>query len=683
TRLAAELCRDLQEQGAVAGFLEPKASSERIRGLIAVRGPLLVAVDEAQARLEQVADLLAALAGTGREAPTRVLLVARRGGDWWDESLPAHLDDEPDAQLALEAAEMRELGPVDEAVEGREEAFRAAAEALAEPLGRRADDPPLPDLSQPVFESIFFVHLAALGALEGETERLSGEVLPSDLLDLALTREARHWRLTARAAGLQLEPVVLERAVAVATLATADSESEAASALTAVPDLADAPQHVLRRVGRWLRDLYPPPLAQSGSDATAGAARLRPLAPDLLGEALVASVLEAVPELASRLLARSTPPGAKRALTVLTQAARRHPAAARALRAALSDQLEGLWSVAVEVGQETGDPIGRLLAEALDRTPRPALAVEIADALREHSVALRELAVAATKQALDDAREQDDGVERDWRVADLLNNLSIRLADLGRREDALAAIEEAVESYRRLAEARPEAFGPDLAMSLNNLSNRLADLGRREDALAAIEEAVEIHRRLAEARPEAFGPDLARSLNNLSIRLGSLGRREDALAAIEEAVEIRRRLAEARPEAFGPDLAASINNLSARLADLGRREDALAAIEEAVESYRRLAEARPEAFEPDLARSLNNLSTRLGDLGRREDALAAVEEAVEIRRRLAEARPEAFLPDLLASLGTLADLLDAVGREADAARVWEEASQTEARLSHA
>ena len=46
-------------------------------------------------------------------------------------------------------------------------------------------------------------------------------------------------------------------------------------------------------------------------------------------------------------------------------------------------------------------------------------------------------------------------------------------------------------------------------MSLTNLSVRLAGLGRREDALAAIEEAATIHRELAAARPDAFRPDLA------------------------------------------------------------------------------------------------------------------------------------------------------------------------------
>ena len=93
-----------------------------------------------------------------------------------------------------------------------------------------------------------------------------------------------------------------------------------------------------------------------------------------------------------------------------------------------------------------------------------------------------------------------------------LNNLSDRLAALGRREDALAAIEEAADIYRELAAARPDAFRPDLAMSLNNLSVRLADLGRREEALAAIQEAVTIHRELAARWPDAYRHELEQSL---------------------------------------------------------------------------------------------------------------------------------------------------------------------------
>jgi hypothetical protein len=49
-----------------------------------------------------------------------------------------------------------------------------------------------------------------------------------------------------------------------------------------------------------------------------------------------------------------------------------------------------------------------------------------------------------------------------------------------------------VAAGRELAVARPDAFLPDVAVSLNNQSGRLSQLGRREDALTAIDEAVAI-----------------------------------------------------------------------------------------------------------------------------------------------------------------------------------------------
>jgi hypothetical protein len=70
----------------------------------------------------------------------------------------------------------------------------------------------------------------------------------------------------------------------------------------------------------------------------------------------------------------------------------------------------------------------------------------------------------------------------------------------------------AATAYRALAQARPDAFLPDLATALNNQSERLADLGRREEALAAIEEAATTYRALAQARPAVFASRYASSL---------------------------------------------------------------------------------------------------------------------------------------------------------------------------
>ena len=115
---------------------------------------------------------------------------------------------------------------------------------------------------------------------------------------------------------------------------------------------------------------------------------------------------------------------------------------------------------------------------------------------------------------------------------------------------------------RALAEDRPDAFRPDLAMSLNNLAAMLSELGRREEALERAQEAAETYRALAEDRPDAFRPDLAMSLNTLANRLSELGRREEALERAQEAAEIYRALAVARPDAFRPDLAMSLGALT-------------------------------------------------------------------------------------------------------------------------
>ena len=79
----------------------------------------------------------------------------------------------------------------------------------------------------------------------------------------------------------------------------------------------------------------------------------------------------------------------------------------------------------------------------------------------------------------------------------------------------MAAIREAVDTNRRLAQDNPARFAPDLASSLNTLSNRLNDAGDNAGALAAIREAVEIRRRLAQDNPARFASDLARSVRLL------------------------------------------------------------------------------------------------------------------------------------------------------------------------
>jgi len=77
---------------------------------------------------------------------------------------------------------------------------------------------------------------------------------------------------------------------------------------------------------------------------------------------------------------------------------------------------------------------------------------------------------------------------------------------------------------------RPEVFAPDFAGSVHNLSGCLGDMGRREDALVAIEEAVELYRALAAAQPPYHSAELAALLDARASLLGVVGRNREALA---------------------------------------------------------------------------------------------------------------------------------------------------------
>ena len=87
---------------------------------------------------------------------------------------------------------------------------------------------------------------------------------------------------------------------------------------------------------------------------------------------------------------------------------------------------------------------------------------------------------------------------------------------------ALASITEAVAIHRELAGDNAVAFLPDLAMSLNNLSVDLGELGRREEGLAAVEEAVGAYRKLARVRPDAHPAATARVASSTDHTSGSV-----------------------------------------------------------------------------------------------------------------------------------------------------------------
>ncbi|MGW2397445.1 tetratricopeptide repeat protein [Kitasatospora sp. NPDC001664] len=687
TRLAHHLAALLAADGWAVLWPRADATAAELRELREVVKPLLVVLDYAEARTGQLTALIVAAAHHPDTTPFKVLLLARTDGDWWTQAKSAtRLTDN-----YLDGAPSMLLEPLEQDPGPRPQAYRTAARALADALPdvkgmaghdwrSAADTLPTPGLDHDAFANALTLQMTALADLLDTTTPAGPGTPPvpaeqvHGVEDRLLGHERRYWQHGATVHGLTPTPSrsTLETALAAAHLVGAADNEHADRTWSRIPALADQPRDRRDAVTAWITALYP---------ATAPGRPWGALQPDRLAERHIGRVLAADPHLAERLIDGTDAAQAAQLLTVYSRAAA-HPI----FDGRLDTHLTALcvrhhdWlaphiiATAVQVDHPrplitaldtlATDPTTALgdLTTLHDRLPHSSrrlacTASQLAEAITNR---YRTLVVASPDAYLPD-------------LAGALNNLSNRLAEVGRRAEALAVCEEAARHYRTLVSASPDAYLPDLAMALNNLSVRLGEVGRRAEALAVSEEAGRHYRTLAVASPDAYLPDLARALNNLSNRLGEVGRRAEAMAASEEAVTIRRTLVEASPDAYLPDLAGALNNLSNRLAEVGRWEEALAVCEEAVTIHRTLAVASPDAYLPDLARALNNLSNRLGEVGRRAEGLAASEEAARHYRTLVVASPDAYLPDLAGALNNLSVDLGEVGRWEEALAVCEEA----------
>jgi tetratricopeptide (TPR) repeat protein len=676
TRLAVELCEQAESEGWLTGLLtkiEDLASYEALADAPIAR---LVAVDYAESRAAQMEVLLQLLAARATpEHPVRVLLLMRAGPrrtNDWTEALRNQSDQ---LENILEECETRVLDEAPLNADERVELFDAAAGVFS-----AGDPPPAPaDLRESdAFARPLLVVLAAYLEAKGEEAPSARE----PLLRSVLAHEERYWR--SRSGSLFEDDEQPRRVIALATLLGADNETGAIGLLPLLPDFSDVSSERLTLIARWVASLYP------------GNHWWNPLEPDLIGEQLVADELSDQPSVLAGALAGSTPAKLIRPLEVLGRAAADHLGLAVALKPILDQRLVGLCAVAAaQAGAGVdGDllygraaSVAALLEKVVTGTEpdRDALLGTFRFMPLRFDLMLGSLALALNQALVEHdrrlAREHPDSPSS--QLAGSLNDLSIRLSDMGYQEEALEISAEVVEIRRLLVELEPDLGIPDMAGALNNLSNRFSDVGRTKEALPPIEEAVGIYRRIVDLDAEHLEGYLAASLNNLSNRLAEAGRYDEALAPIEEAVEIRRRLAAADPATYEADLAGSLSNFCVHLAVAGYKQQALAPIQEAVALYRRLAAARPTAYQQTLAGSLNNLSNRLSEAGQHAEALGPIEEAVEIRRHLATVNPLAFGSDLAASLGNLSNRLGEAGHREEALAPVAEAVEIRRRLAAA
>jgi hypothetical protein len=454
---------------------------------------LMLIVDVAESRQDDVLWLADRLVGRAENIakPARLVLLSRGSGVWWGELLLKSQGLQELCSLGGEAYDEITI-PEQIAVSNRRAlfeasvtAFRAHGTALTAQPG--AARPPSDDLlhaleTEDDYDRPLAVHLAALLHVAG-VDAAEGRRGMASVLDKVLGLEYEHWDEALNIAGNPNWQRAMKNGVAQLTLVgQVESEQGARELIGRDPLYREARDIDIGQVRHALSLVFP-----GENEGLVG------LEPDLIGEHHVAGVVTDALVDACLDWAGEERERRRHILTVLNRATRlEHGANAGRAEAQLDrlirTQAAVLGGEFIKVAFETP---GRLLElcpameaqlDALDET---ALAA-IDDELPLRSMALDDLSFRVQKRRVESARKsvaanaEAADIPPEWRegilnrFATSVGRLGIRLSNLGRREEALAATQEAVDIYRRLAQARPDAFLPDLATSLNNHRGNLA-----------------------------------------------------------------------------------------------------------------------------------------------------------------------------------------------------------------
>ena len=588
TRLALELARAISSDGWVAGFA-CEEEFDRFRGQNGVRQwrwdkPVLVIVDYAASRAEQIRDWLSELVDASLEdrPKLRLLLLERQANRaiGWLASIFGYGDnDRSRAAIALlEPKEPVDLPALDDLGFRRQvfaTLFKASNGALDAPaLGADAEFDRLLAQRKWAGDPLYLMMAGLAAAKAGVRESLS--LSRADLALRIARNELDRIGRVGTSRGIDERhgfPGAFVRHMAVLATLTQGLTLADARALAMTEREALGSPASLDAVIAALTDALPEASANGG---------VAPILPDIVAEGAI--------------LAWLGPLGGIEASGLDPQA--RIAGGARVAMAKASSTLVRTAQDFAAAGY--AEPIRWL--EALAGAPETDLGalMEISDALPDQTLALRELAAALTQKivhSLHGLAAAEANAASDYKLQSLyassLDNLGYRLSELGRREEALVAVQEAADIYRRLAAERPGTFLLGLATSLSNLGVRMSELDRREEALAATLEAVEIRRLLAAERPDTFQPALAGSLNNLSARLSETGRGQEALAEARQAVTLLAPFFLSLPAAHSQRMSAICRQYLELSKQLNVEPDA-AMLGPIVEAFRML-QRRPEA----------------------------------------------------------------------------------------
>ena len=353
TRLARELIHIRSQVGWVAGFLavDPPGQPLDLQAIADTAASILLVVDYAETRSEQVLRLLSSLIDASEINRVRLLLLARSRGQWWDQIRRRHSE-------LLGAATVTALPTLDDSLDSRQEAFNEAIESFARALSETDPATDWQEIANAVaapddidadrYGSPLTLQMSALLPLldaDGTNQLIGGHV--SSLEEQVLDHEQRYWEDTAADHGLGLNPVTLGTTVAAVAILGASNQQEADTTLERLRGIRDQTEDRRTAVRSWLQDLYPAESEHYWS----------PLQPDRIAEVHVGRQLRENPGLLDELLTGATDAQTLRALTILRRAALLQPHIAISLRRILEQDKDRFEPVAVAIAVATKDGV--------------------------------------------------------------------------------------------------------------------------------------------------------------------------------------------------------------------------------------------------------------------------------------------------------------------------------------
>ena len=194
----------------------------------------------------------------------------------------------------------------------------------------------------------------------------------------------------------------------------------------------------------------------------------------------------------------------------------------------------------------------------------------------------------------------------------------------------------ALEIRKLLANANPQAYEHELAMSYNNLANLYTDTQRLNEAERMHKAALEIRKRLSSANPQAYEHELAMSYNNLALLYCDTQHFNEAERMHKAALEINKRLAATNSQAYEPYLAMSYNNIALLYNDTQRFNEAEQMYKAALEIYKGLANANPQLYNKEQAKCQFWLAVSRIEQKKYSEALSPFEKALDFYKKEAE-----------------------------------------------